>query len=59
MSEKRGRPKSDNKKDTMIRVRLDNDMVEKLEIASRNFNISKSDVVRNGIEREYQRSLKK
>jgi hypothetical protein len=59
MSEKRGRPKSDNKKDTMIRVRLDNDMVEKLEIASRNFNISKSDVVRNGIESEYQRSLKK
>jgi len=59
MSGKRGRPKSDNKKDTMIRVRLDNDMVEKLEIASRNFNISKSDVVRNGIESEYQRSLKK
>lgn len=59
MSEKRGRPKSDNKKDTMIRVRLDNDMVEKLEIASRNFNVSKSDVVRNGIESEYQRSLKK
>lgn len=59
MSKKRGRPKSDNKKDTMIRVRLDNDMVEKLEIASRNFNISKSDVVRNGIESEYQRSLKK
>ena len=59
MSEKRGRPKSDNKKDTMIRVRLDNDIVEKLEIASRNFNISKSDVVRNGIESEYQRSLKK
>ena len=59
MSEKRGRPKYDNKKDTMIRVRLDNDMVKKLEIASCNFNVSKSDVVRNGIENEYQRSLKK
>lgn len=59
MSGKRGRPQSDNKKDTMIRVRLDNDMAEKLKIASRNFSVSKSDVVRKGIENEYQRSLKK
>lgn len=59
MSPKTGRPKSDNAKDTMLRVRIDDDMVEKLEIASKNLNITKSDVVRNGIENEYQRSLKK
>lgn len=58
MSPRTGRPKTDNNKDTMLRVRLDDDMVEKLEIASRNLNITKSDVVRNGIESEYQRSIK-
>ena len=58
MSPTKGRPKSDNKKGTMIRVRIDDDMVEKLEIASNNLSITKSDVVRNGIESEYHRSLK-
>lgn len=59
MSPKTGRPKSENSKDTMLRVRIDDEMVEKLEIASKRLNITKSDVVRNGIESEYQRSLKK
>lgn len=59
MSPRTGRPKSDNNKDTMLRVRIDDDMVKKLEIASNNLNITKSDVVRNGIESEYRRSLKK
>jgi hypothetical protein len=59
VSPDRGRPKLDNKKDTMLRVRIDDDVVKKLEIASNNLNITKSDVVRNGIESEYQRSLKK
>lgn len=59
MSPRTGRPKSDNSKDVMFRVRLDKDMVEKLEKASENLDITKSDVVRNGIESEYQRSIKK
>lgn len=59
MSPRTGRPKSDNSKDVMLRVRLDKDMVEKLEKASENLNITKSEVVRNGIESEYQRSIKK
>lgn len=59
MSPRTGRPKSDNNKDTMFRVRLDDEMVEKLEIASKQLSISKSEVVRNGIESEYQRSIKK
>lgn len=59
MSPKTGRPKSDNSKDTMLRVRIDDDMVQKLEIASKNLNLTKSDIVRNGIENEYQRSLQK
>lgn len=59
MSQKIGRPKSDNAKGTMLRVRIDDDMVQKLEIASKKLNMTKSDVVRNGIENEYQRSLEK
>ena len=59
MPRKKGRPKIENSKDTMLRVRIDEKMVEKLEIASKNLSITKSDVVRNGIESEYQRSIKK
>lgn len=59
MSPRTGRPKIENSKDTMLRVRIDSEMVEKLEIASKNLNITKSDVVRNGIESEYQRAIKK
>ena len=59
MSPRTSRPKSENNKDVMFRVRLDKDMVEKLEAASKNLKITKSDVVRNGIENEYQRSIKK
>ena len=53
MSPRTGRPKSDNSKDTMFRVRLDDETVQKLEFASEQLNITKSDVVRNGIESEY------
>lgn len=59
MSPRTGRPKKDNSKDTMLRVRIDEKMLKKLEAASNNLNITKSDVVRNGIESEYQRSIKK
>ncbi len=59
MSPKTGRPKSDNSKDTMLRVRIDEDTVRKLETVSRELGITKSEVVRNGIENEYQRVLKK
>ena len=59
MSPRTGRPKSDNSKDTMFRVRLDDETVQKLEFASEQLNITTSDVFRNGIESEYQRSLKK
>ena len=59
MSQRKGRPKSDNNKDAMFRVRLDDEMVEKLELASKQLSITKSEVVRNGIESEYQRSIKK
>lgn len=59
MSPRTGRPKSDNSKDTMLRVRIDNDTVRKLEITSKELGVSKSEIVRNGIENEYKKVTKK
>ncbi len=59
MSPRAGRPKSDNSKDTMLRVRIDEETVHKLEIASKELSITKSEVVRNGIENEYRKAVAK
>lgn len=59
MSPRTGRPKSDNSKDTMLRVRIDEETVNKLEFTSKELGITKSDVVRNGIESEYQKAKNK
>lgn len=58
MSPRTGRPKSDNSKGTMLRVRIDDETVNKLEITSKELGISKSEVVRNGIENEYKKVKK-
>ena len=50
---KKGSKLTDNPKDTMLRVRLDKETVNKLEIVSQKLNISKSDVVRKGIDEQY------
>ena len=59
MSPRTGRPKANNSKDTMLRVRIDEETVNKLDFASRKLNMTKSEVVRNGIESEYRKALKK
>lgn len=59
MSPRTGRPKSDNSKGTMLRVRIDEETKSKLEITSKELGITKSEVVRNGIENEYNKSVKK
>lgn len=59
VSPKTGRPKSDNSKDTMLRVRIDEDTVNKLDFASKKLGVTKSEVVRNGIENEYQKAKNK
>lgn len=59
MSPRTGRPKSDNSKDTMLRVRIDEETVQKLDITSKELGITKSEVVRNGIENEYRKVRKK
>lgn len=47
------RTKSDNPKDTMIRVRMDKETVQKLEACAEALNTTKSEVIRSGIERIY------
>ena len=59
MSPKTGRPKSENPKGTMLRVRIDEETLRKLEETSTELKISKSEVVRNGIEDEYRKAMKK
>lgn len=55
---KKGTKLTDNPKDYMLRVRLDNETVEKLDIVCREHNVSRSEAVRNGIDEQY-RKIKK
>ncbi len=59
ISEKKmGRP-TDNPKNTMFRVRIDDITKEKLNVSAETLKISKSDVVRKGIEMVYDTLNKK
>ena len=56
MSPKMGQKIKDNTKDFMLRTRLDNETLEKLDYSAEKFGISKSEVVRRGIDDEYQKA---
>ena len=49
---------TDKPKDTMFRVRLDEETVEKLEECAKQLDTSKSNVVRIGIEKVYAETKK-
>lgn len=51
MSPERGRPFSDNPKDTMIRVRLDREYTKKLDACTSALQTTKSEVIRIGIDK--------
>ena len=55
---KKGTKLTDNPKDYMLRVRMDKETVEKLDKIGEVESASRSEVVRNGIEEQYQK-LKK
>lgn len=57
VANKMGRP-TDNKKDYMLRVRLDNEQVEKLNFLESKLKMSKSEIVRMGIEDIYEKEKK-
>lgn len=58
MSPKMGQKIKDNTKDFMLRTRIDNETLEKLDYSAEKYGISRSEVVRNGIENEYQKAIK-
>lgn len=55
---KKGTKLTENPKDTMFRVRLDKETMEKLEVVSEVLKTSKSEVVRRGIEIQYKSTKK-
>ncbi|WP_055106881.1 hypothetical protein [Paenibacillus ihumii] len=52
-SKKMGRPPSDNPKSDLIRVRVDQAILNKLDACTEKLNTSRSDVIRKGIEKMY------
>ena len=58
MSPKTGRPKLDNAKNTRIGVRLDDSTLKKLDELVESRKTSRSEVVRECIEKEYKDATK-
>jgi predicted transcriptional regulator len=54
-----GQKIKDNPKDYMLRTRLDEETLKKLDYSAEKFDVSRSEVVRRGIENEYQKAKKK
>lgn len=54
----KGTKLTDNPKNTTFKVRLDDATVEKLEYLAKKQQISKSDVIRKGIEVQYEQESK-
>nr|DAF80311.1 MAG TPA: repressor [Bacteriophage sp.] len=59
VSPKIGQKIKDNPKDFMLRTRLDDETVKKLDYSAEKLNVSRSEIVRRGIEDEYQKAKKK
>lgn len=55
----KGQKLTDNPKGTLIHFRADKETVEKLEYTAKKMKISKSDVIRKGINEQYQKLDKK
>jgi predicted transcriptional regulator len=52
-SKKLGRPLSDNPKNELIKIRVDQDFLNKLDACAEKLNTTRSDIVRKGIEKIY------
>lgn len=53
MSPRTGRPKSENPKDIMIRVRMDEDTVKMLDECADSLKSSRSEIIRAGVKKVY------
>lgn len=58
MVAKKGRPVSENPKDYMLRVRMDEQTLQQLDECCEDENLSRSEVVRKGIQEQHSK-LKK
>lgn len=58
VSPKMGQKIKDNTKDIMLRTRIDKETYDKLEETAKILNVKKAEVVRRGIENEYQKTVK-
>lgn len=58
MSPKTGRPKLDNARKTMLRIRMNDDDLEKLDFCCNAENQSRSELIRNLIFEHYNRLQK-
>lgn len=56
LSPKMGQKIKDNPKDFMLRTRLDDEILRKLDYSAEKFDVSRSEIVRRGIEDEYQKA---
>lgn len=54
-----GQKIKDNTKDFMLRTRIDDETLKKLDYVSEKNGISRSEVVRRGIENEYHKEVNK
>lgn len=59
MSPKMGQKLTDNPKDTMVRVRMDKETVEKLDCLVAEQDSDRSKIIRQGIEIQYEERNKK
>ena len=54
MSPRTGRPKIDNPKSIQVSARLDSATIQKLEYCMEKLNLTKAEILREGIEKVYQ-----
>lgn len=52
-AKKMGRPKSDKPKSRTIEIRVDEEIMNKLDISAEKLNTNRSDIVRKGIQKIY------
>lgn len=58
MSPRNGRPPSDNPKVTNLHIRLAEDEKAKIKYCSEVFGLSKTEIIKMGVEEVYQKALK-
>lgn len=58
MTSRKGRPMSENPKNYMLRVRMDQETLKHLDICCESEHLTRSEIVRRGIQEQYER-LKK